>query len=108
MSISIVFSYFTGINHNKQCCDINLNTTDFGDFRWRLNNCDAKRLFVCQVRACNKNYFRCVDGRKCVSRKRLCDGRMDCEDGSDERQCSHGKDKQLLLLVKVTVNVYSI
>ena len=27
---------------------------------------------------------RCLDGLQCVSRKRLCDGKFQCNDGSDE------------------------
>ncbi|XP_051803552.1 low-density lipoprotein receptor-related protein 8-like isoform X2 [Acanthochromis polyacanthus] len=32
--------------------------------------------------------FRCSDG-SCVSKLKVCDGRKNCEDGSDERHCSH-------------------
>ena len=34
--------------------------------------------------------FRCDNGHECVSEYRLCDGRRDCSDGSDEwyRNCS--------------------
>ncbi|XP_072244889.1 low-density lipoprotein receptor-related protein 8-like [Leuresthes tenuis] len=39
--------------------------------------------------ACHEQLeFRCSDG-SCLSRVKMCDGRSDCEDGSDERHCSH-------------------
>lgn len=85
-----IYLCLAGIDVHEQCCDINLNSTEVGSFRWNLGGCDRKRVFVCETKACNKRHFRCADGRKCVSEKSICDGDRDCDDGSDERQCGNG------------------
>uniref|UniRef100_A0A5S6QUQ5 EGF-like domain-containing protein n=1 Tax=Trichuris muris TaxID=70415 RepID=A0A5S6QUQ5_TRIMR len=36
---------------------------------------------------CGKNKFKCLDGNGCVSKTKLCNGRRDCLDGSDEMGC---------------------
>lgn len=36
---------------------------------------------------CPSAEFRCAHGRKCVAAARVCDGRDDCQDLSDERDC---------------------
>ncbi|UYV76348.1 CORIN [Cordylochernes scorpioides] len=33
---------------------------------------------------CQLGHFRCHDGRGCLDQFRVCDGNVDCEDGSDE------------------------
>ena len=38
--------------------------------------------------ACPEQYFLCNDTQlRCITEDRLCDGNMDCNDGSDERDC---------------------
>ncbi|XP_023987148.1 very low-density lipoprotein receptor-like [Physeter macrocephalus] len=37
---------------------------------------------------CTRSSVPCRDGRECISRGYLCDGKQDCGDGSDEENCS--------------------
>ncbi|XP_066878606.1 low-density lipoprotein receptor-related protein 2-like [Kogia breviceps] len=37
---------------------------------------------------CTRSSVPCRDGRECISRGYLCDGKRDCGDGSDEENCS--------------------
>ncbi|XP_016064546.1 PREDICTED: low-density lipoprotein receptor-related protein 2-like [Miniopterus natalensis] len=38
---------------------------------------------------CTRASVPCRNGKGCISREYLCDGRRDCQDGSDEENCSH-------------------
>ncbi|XP_077000319.1 uncharacterized protein LOC143669622 [Tamandua tetradactyla] len=38
---------------------------------------------------CTRSSVPCRDGKGCISREHLCNGRRDCQDGSDEENCSH-------------------
>ena len=44
----------------------------------------------------NRETFRCVESRECISRKHVCDQRYNCKDGSDERNCT-GKVQFILI-----------
>lgn len=35
---------------------------------------------------CSRNEYRCKEGR-CISKRFLCDGWQDCQDGADEKNC---------------------
>ncbi|XP_037382568.1 prolow-density lipoprotein receptor-related protein 1-like [Talpa occidentalis] len=37
---------------------------------------------------CSRSSISCRNGKECVSREKLCDGKQDCLDGSDEKNCS--------------------
>ncbi|XP_074209522.1 low-density lipoprotein receptor-related protein 2 isoform X1 [Camelus bactrianus] len=37
---------------------------------------------------CTRSSVPCRNGQECISRENLCDGKRDCEDGSDEENCS--------------------
>ncbi|KAM5275816.1 low-density lipoprotein receptor-related protein 2-like isoform 3-T4 [Hipposideros larvatus] len=37
---------------------------------------------------CTRSSVRCRNGKECISREFLCNGRRDCQDGSDEENCS--------------------
>lgn len=35
--------------------------------------------------------FRCNDHRRCIPKTKVCDGRSQCDDGSDEMNCHNGE-----------------
>ncbi|XP_049628648.1 low-density lipoprotein receptor-like [Suncus etruscus] len=38
---------------------------------------------------CTSSSVLCHNGKECITREKLCDGDVDCQDGSDEENCSH-------------------
>ncbi|XP_060518138.1 basement membrane-specific heparan sulfate proteoglycan core protein isoform X3 [Cylas formicarius] len=46
--------------------------------------------------SCPDGYVHCLSGNQCVERNRLCDGRVDCNDMSDESSCIGTSDGLLL------------
>ncbi|KAK3584841.1 hypothetical protein CHS0354_005699 [Potamilus streckersoni] len=54
---------------------------------WAVKDCDMKLPFMCQYPACLKGYFRCENGHGCLNPRWQCDGKNDCGDNSDEKNC---------------------
>lgn len=44
------------------------------------------QMFVAKASHCNLNQFMCKNG-DCIRQTKLCDGRLDCSDNSDEIDC---------------------
>lgn len=40
------------------------------------------------VTLCTENEFRCWNNLECIRKRFVCDGRNDCLDGSDEKNCT--------------------
>lgn len=47
---------------------------------------------------CRSDQFRCFDNHQCVAKERVCDGRVDCFDQSDENLALCGKLKLSILI----------
>ena len=45
---------------------------------------------------CLEWQFQCSDRKRCIDKRRMCDGYKDCSDNSDELECREGKNKNLL------------
>ena len=55
------------------------------------NNNDNNNLYIvcCYLEKCMDEYlqWRCNDKKQCIWRRSHCDGRVDCDDRSDEANC---------------------
>ena len=57
---------------------------------------DFNFFFIASI-ICSEDELRC-DQRKCIKKNGRCDGVLDCNDGTDERNCTHTEcnDQQFL------------
>ncbi|XP_043489566.1 serine protease nudel-like [Polistes fuscatus] len=60
------------------------NIGDFSD----LKNIGKNKDKIEHQRSCPANAYLCVPNNKCILNFTLCDGEVDCSDGSDEKYCS--------------------
>ena len=53
------------------------------------------QLFLFSKVECLEWQFQCNDRKRCIDKRRMCDGYKDCSDNSDELECPEGKNKNL-------------
>lgn len=53
----------------------------------RLKGCLVKTTLFTAAYQCMEEQYKCPNSPKCLSLTAVCDGRKDCDDGSDEKDC---------------------
>lgn len=62
-------------------CRINTHYCQVLDKKTKVHQCSLLK----NILRCPNNTFNC--GNMCISRKKECDGKFDCSNGSDEKNC---------------------
>lgn len=67
----------------------NLIVLDFHAKDYAPENRGIKLEYDTEFRQCDDGQFKCVGEEKCISREKICDTTFDCEDHSDEVNCTY-------------------
>ena len=76
-----------GQNYDKRYGFLESDDLPLGLHEWSVRDNDQAILMKLSLHPCTNSEFNCEDGA-CVSIEDRCNGKVDCKDGSDEKECS--------------------